>query len=115
VFVIKQIFNPKKFPMARKREKITGQKKLRYRSIRGKVQLCLVWKKNGKIHCQLVSDKRFGGKIKWSEARRKHRYRKNSAKKIDNSLTAEKVFATPTTTWKKNPNKYDVEGIDTKT
>ena len=110
----KQVFNPKKYPTAGSREKITSQKKLRYRSIRGKIQLCLVWKEKGKIHCQLVSDKRFGGKIKWSEARRKHRYRKNSAKKVDEFVTAKKVFAIPTTTWKKNPNRYDVKGIDTK-
>lgn len=109
----KQVYNSKKYPMAKKREPITSQKKLRYRSIRGKKQLCLVWKEKGQIHCQLVSDKRFGGQIKWSEARRKHRYRKNSAKKIDNSLVAEKVFDAPNTTWKKNPNRYDVKGIDT--
>jgi len=112
--VAKQVFNAKKYKKAKPREKITSVKKLRYRSIRGKMQLCLVWKEKGETHCQLVSDKRFGGKIKWSEARRKHRYRKNTAKKIDDSLTAYRVFDSPTTTWKKNPNKYDVKGIDTK-
>jgi len=81
----KQIFTPEKFPMARKKEKITSQKKLRYLSISGKIQLCVVWKEKGKSHRQIVFDKKFGGQIKWADARR-------------NSLTAEKVFATPTTT-----------------
>ena len=42
------------YPLAKKGEKITSQKKLRYRTINGERRVCLVWKERGKVKERII-------------------------------------------------------------
>lgn len=75
-----------------------------------------------KAGLNLRKDRRRGRvkSAKWTEkARRSHNRRSKKARRIDSSIRADETFDSSTLTkrelkeWMKNPNRVDIEGIDT--
>lgn len=107
-------YDPKKYKRTQSGDPVTNNWTVRNLSRRGKTRDMLIRKKNKKREIRVIYDERMSPIISFTEAKKAHKKRKKGAKNRDRKSTHKNTKNFADKSWKKNPGRSDVKGIDTK-